>query len=354
MPAISASPTDQAGTQEATLRALLVEDEIELGRNLSRYLECHGFTIVSASTLDDGLSILEGDTPLDVVVTDIYLDERGEVPGGHRIAQAARRRVPPTPVILLTGRPSLDAALEGLREQVFDFLTKPVSMQVLAERARRAVEEQRLQQRLAELEEVTRLLSRILPNAIEAKDPSTRGHSDRVADYADTLGSRCGLDDEERRDLRLASMLHDVGKIGVPEAILTKPGALTRSERVEIEKHPEIGFRILEPMQHFPRVRDWVFQHHEHWDGHGYPCGLVGDEVALPGRILILAEVFDALATARSYKSAWPRAKIADFFEEDKGSHFDPDLSMIVATGVREFGAGFFRASSDDSQQTLF
>jgi putative two-component system response regulator len=327
-------------------RVLVVEDEVDLGHRLCRYLETRGLQVVFASSLEKALAILRQGPRIDLAITDIYLAEDEPAAGGHRIAAACRGLVPPVPVILLTGRPSLDAALEGLREHACDLLTKPLSLAQVHQRAIKAIEEGRLRRRLTELEEVNRLLSSILPNAIEAKDPLTRGHSDRVADYAAGLGLRCRLAPEESHDLRLAAMLHDVGKIGVPEAILTKPGPLTAAERREMQKHPEIGHRILEPLQHLPCVRDWVFQHHERWDGRGYPRGLAKEEVELPGRILILAEVFDALATARSYKEAWPKEKVADYFEEEAGGQFDPELARIVAEGIRRHGTRFFRAGT--------
>ena len=331
-----------------TFRVLLVEDEVHLAAQVAGYLDAHGYVVRIESQLEDALRVLHEDAELDLVISDIYLDNNSQLgtggnrPGGLIVAEACESRMPQLPVVLLTGRPSLDAALEGLRHHVFDLLTKPVELPALEQRARHAITACRLRRRVAELEEVNALLSHILPNAIEAKDPLTRGHSDRVAGYADSLGRRCGLDLEERRDLRLAAMLHDVGKIGVPEEILTKEGPLTRSERDEIEKHPGIGFKILAPLHHFPRVRDWVYQHHEHWNGRGYPEGLEGEEVALPGRILILAEVFDALATKRSYKAAWSREKIADFFDGNGGSHFDPEIAGLVADGVRSEGAAWF------------
>ncbi len=332
----------------ASLRVLVVEDETDLGENLCAWLQIQGHEVSLAQDVETATNILEQAPDLDVVLSDVYLADEGggascERPGGLVIAEVCDRRTPPIPVLLLTGRPSLDAALEGLRQQACDFLTKPVAFSELHHRMLQAVERRRLRQQVAELQEVTRVLSRALPNAIEAKDPSTRGHSDRVAEYADTLGRRCGLTEADLADLRLASMLHDVGKIGVPEAILTKEGPLTRDERTEIEKHPAIGLHILEPLRHMPNVQAWVYQHHERWDGTGYPERLHGDDVALPGRILILAEVFDALATARSYKKAWPTTRIADFFDKDRGSHFDPELSRIVADGVRRDGIGFFR-----------
>ncbi|MFQ5504915.1 MAG: HD domain-containing phosphohydrolase [Planctomycetota bacterium] len=333
------------------LRVLVVDDEAELGRSICRYFETENWKTCFAEDLETALGILQEGLDLDLVITDIYLEEGGleeggQRAGGHVLTEASQARVPPLPVILLTGRPSLDAALEGLRGHAVDFLTKPIAMKLLLKRAERAVLEQRLRKRLLELEQVNSLLTRILPNAIEAKDPTTRGHSDRVVAYADTLALKCAVSEEERKSLRLAAQLHDVGKIGIPEAILTKPGKLTREEYEIIREHPGIGYRILEPLDHLPLVRRWVYQHHERWDGKGYPEGLRGEEVALPGRILILAEVFDALATARSYKQPWSKDKIADYFEQDRGRHFDPRLSRIVAEGVRSRGTAFFRPGS--------
>lgn len=326
-------------------RVLVVEDDIELGAHLCAYLESRGLEVMLAASLLEAQHVLASDRELDLLITDIYLERApsGALPGGLVLAEVCDARRPRIPVILLTGQPSMDAALGGLRQHAFDLLTKPVSLPELHRRAVEAIEKRSLLQQLAEAEEENDILSRILPNTIEAKDPSTRGHSDRVAGYAENLGRQCGLDEGELRDLRLAAMLHDVGKIGVPEAILTKPGPLTAAERSEIQKHPEIGFKILEPLDHLPRVRSWVYEHHERWDGLGYPRGLVGEEVALPGRILIVAEVFDALATARSYKRAWPRVKIADFFEADAGKRFDPELATVVAEGVRVHGVDYFR-----------
>ena len=298
---------------------------------------------------------MDDDLDLDLLITDIYLGQETGKAGGHLLTEAAIQRSPSLPVILLTGKPSMGAALEGLRGHADDFMTKPVNFAELKRRAIGVVENKLLRRRLDELEEVNRMLSSILPAAIEAKDPTTGGHSDRVVVYTDSLARRVGVSAPQRRELRLAALLHDVGKIGIPEAILTKKGPLTSEERLVIQEHPGIGYRILAPLEQQPHVREWVYQHHERWDGAGYPEGLIGEEVALPGRILILAEVFDALATARSYKKAWRKEKIADFFEAEAGRHFDPELGRIVAEGVRHEGVAFFQDGLEGGkQQDLF
>ncbi len=333
------------------IRVLLVDDEEHLARSIGNWFKAKGCVVHTAFDLNKALSSIEALPELDLLITDVYLQSGRETPGGQIIAEYCAENRPNMPVILLTGKPSMDLAIAGIRSHAFDFLTKPVHLPVLWRRAQKAVTEMRLRARLSELERDNNLLSAILPNAIEAKDPTTRGHSDRVVRYADTLALKSGVGEEERRDLRLAAQLHDVGKIGIPESILTKPGKLNQDERLVIQQHPEIGYKIIEPLKDFPRVRDWVFQHHERWDGRGYPQGLTGEEVALPGRILILAEVYDALATTRSYKKPWSNEKIADFFDQEAGHHFDPDLGKIVAEGVRSRGAAFFQAFSDETDQ---
>ncbi|HMQ22960.1 MAG TPA: HD-GYP domain-containing protein, partial [Planctomycetota bacterium] len=324
-------------------RLLLVDSQSRSLHLAATYLERRGYIVdieVDGLAACRRIACSPQEARYDLVTSDMHVQGDG---AGFRIAEVCAECRPRIPVILLADAPSLDAALFCMRHRVADFLARPIALDDLERRIRSSIDEFRKRQRMLRFDQVEALLARVLPNVIAAKDPSTRGHSDRVAEFATQLGRRCGLDDEDLGDLRLAARLHDIGKVGVPEAILTKQGPLSRAERVEIEKHPQIGHDILEPLVGLTRVRDWVFQHHEHWDGRGYPCGLRGTEVDLPGRILIVAEVFDALATARCYKEAWSRDKIADFFEASAGRHFDPELATLVAHGVRLEGAAWFR-----------
>jgi HD-GYP domain-containing protein (c-di-GMP phosphodiesterase class II) len=166
-----------------------------------------------------------------------------------------------------------------------------------------------------------------LTRAVEAKDPSTSGHGDRVRHLCAIVGQTIGLSSRELAILDGAAALHDIGKIGVPDAVLSKPGRLTPAEFDLVKKHPEVGARILEPVPGMEEIRRCVVEHHERWDGAGYPFGRRGEEVSTPGRVLILAEVFDALAHARSYKIAWPQAEVSKYFKEGRGSRFDPELT---------------------------
>ncbi len=291
-------PGSSTGQQQSVL---LLDDEAEVLANLRATLEQAGFAVTPTQNLGEGLEALERGS-FHLVVSDLYV---GQTELGYELADAASRRSPPVPVIMLTGRPSFSGAAEALENRVAKMLAKPVDPLTLVASCRQAIHEHELRRWNEELEAQNQVLAEVLPRAIEVKDPTTSGHAERVVLYTDTLAQRCGVSTEDRASLRLAAMLHDVGKIGIPDAILTKPGGLTAEEREVINRHPAMGYEILAPLKRHENVRRWVYQHHERWDGRGYPEKLKGDEVELPGRILILAEVYDALAEERSYKKAW-------------------------------------------------
>lgn len=180
-----------------------------------------------------------------------------------------------------------------------------------------------------------------LANAVEAKDPHTQGHADRVALYCVSLAREMGWSDDVIADLRTASLLHDIGKIGIPEEILRKPGALSPEERAIMEQHPVIGDKILAPLPQLVRPRSWIFQHHERWDGKGYPRGIAGEEILPEARALIVAEVFDALVSKRSYKDAWSLEQVMTFLEENSGKHFAPDTTAAFLAILRREGEAF-------------
>jgi putative two-component system response regulator len=317
---------------------LVVDDEPDVLCGLRHVLEAEGYAVTSATDLRQAAAAMRHEQ-FHLVLTDLYL---GATELGSQIAEVARERRPHTPVIVLTGRPTFDGAQEALRRQVADIVVKPIDPPSLLATCRRVVQETELSRRNQELESANRVLTSVLPRTIEMKDPTTSGHAARVVGYTDTLANRCGVNNEDRASLRLAALLHDIGKIGVPDHILTKPGPLTADEMEVVKRHPAMGFEVLAGLADHANVRNWVYQHHERWDGKGYPNGLRGEEVALPGRILVLAEVYDALAEQRSYKPAWPVAKITALFRDQAGRQFDPDLAHLVADGLDRMGNRFF------------
>ncbi len=297
-----------------------------------------GYEIVTATTMAQARTALLSER-FDLVLSDLYL--QGEA-HGFEIAATADSLAPPVPVVLLTGHASFVAAQEAIRTKVSAILRKPADAIEILATCRRAINESQIRLRGRRLEVLNQVLAQVLSRAIEAKDPTTGGHADRVVSYADRLAERCGVGDAEREQLRLAALLHDVGKIGIPDSVLCKQGPLTPDERKIIERHPQQGYEILSALEDHENVRLWVYQHHERWDGRGYPNGLAAEEVALPGRILVLAEVYDALAEPRSYKPAWPVERIVALFRAEAGKHFDPDLANLVADGLEQQGRQFF------------
>jgi len=171
-----------------------------------------------------------------------------------------------------------------------------------------------------------------LTAAIDAKDRYTCGHSERVAHLAVQLAEQLGLDEELTERLRISGLVHDIGKIGVPESVLTKPGRLTKDEYEIIKRHPEIGVRILRDIPQLSDVLPGVLHHHERWDGRGYPYGLANEGIPLFARLLALADSFDAMSSTRTYRSAMPRPTVLDEINKGAGSQFDPHFARVFAT----------------------
>jgi len=173
---------------------------------------------------------------------------------------------------------------------------------------------------------------RALTASIDAKDPYTCGHSERVADLAASLARALGLNTDAVERIRIAGLVHDIGKIGVPEAILRKPGRLTDDEVVAMKSHPAIGHRILQDIKQLADVLPGVLHHHERYDGKGYPQGLAGEGIPLSARIIALADSFDAMSSNRTYRAALPRAKVLSEIRACAGAQFDPRMAEVFVT----------------------
>lgn len=180
-----------------------------------------------------------------------------------------------------------------------------------------------------------------LVSAIDARDPYTHGHSERVAELSWTLARQVGLGTEAARNVRLAGILHDIGKIGLPDYILTKPGKLTPGEFSLVKSHPEMGARIAGHVGPLAPVVDGILYHHERVDGTGYPQALKGEAIPLPGRIVAVADTFDAMTSPRSYRGAVPRWKALKFLKETRGTKYEPKvvnalIQICAASGLRK------------------
>jgi putative two-component system response regulator len=239
------------------------------------------------------------------------------------------------PVILLTSLNSDADRIHGIMCGADDFLNKPVNKHELLARAHSLL---RLKHFTDELDNAEHVLFS-LALSIEAKDPYTEGHCDRLSKYSVALGEKLGLSEELRVALRRGGLVHDIGKLAVPESILLKPGALTPEERKIMEKHTIDGERICTPLRSFRHVLPIIRHHHEKWDGSGYPDGLKGEQIPLTARILQVTDIYDALTTDRPYRKALAQGKaFAILHEEVKRGWWDGAILEEFEAVVHGYG----------------
>lgn len=249
-----------------------------------------------------------------------------------------------TPVIFLTGNEDEDTETKGLSLGAMDFIRKPFVASVLVLRVKHAVELIRLQRNLEGMvEEKTRENENLflhvvesLADAIDAKDNYTKGHSGRVAIYSKEIAKRYGYDEKHQEQIFMMGLLHDVGKIGVPDEVINKPGRLTDEEFAKIKKHPGIGGKILGNIKEMPSLAAGAKWHHERYDGKGYPEGLSGEDIPEEARIIAVADAYDAMTSTRSYRGALPVEVVRGEIEKGKGSQFDPKFADIMIEMIDE------------------
>ena len=301
---------------------LLIDDERMYRLIVGDYLRDSGYAVLEAESSAEGLRIFDNARP-DIVITDLRM------PGGdgNQVVTRLQDIAPDTPVIIISGTANLEEALGTLREGACDFIPKPVremdrikqAIDAAMEKSRqnqesrfikRALEDE-ITQRTCELRELNAQLKHALESTVNAmgvivaqKDPYTAGHNERVARIAMALGQSMGLPQKRIETLRVAGNLHDIGKISVPEEILNKPGRLTPEEFEQVKSHPETGFEILKDIPFHGPVAEIVLQHHERYNGSGYPRGLKRDEALLEARILSVADIYEALTSDRPYRQA--------------------------------------------------
>jgi response regulator RpfG family c-di-GMP phosphodiesterase len=321
-------------------RILVVEDEPEIRRFVREYLEWLGYDVTTAADAASALAQLDG-TPLDLLLTDLRL------PGtsGLDLMLRVREHSPGTRLILMSAHADARAAAQAIDRGVDHLVLKPFDPADLRDRIRDSLERRRaaqekererhslrarLQQKQVEGNRWVRRAAHALASAVEVKDKYTAGHASRVTAYAMVLAEELGGVDLER--FRLACDLHDVGKIGVPDAVLNCPRRLSDEEYALVTGHPEMGERILGPLIDDSVVLGTVRSHHERWDGLGYPDGLRGDEILLEARILAVADALDAMTSSRAYRSALPWDAAVEEILRCAGSQFDPEVVAAFET----------------------
>jgi putative two-component system response regulator len=312
----------------ASPRILIVDDLRENREILSGLLEPEGYRVETAADGQEGVERALADPP-DLILMDVAMPRLNGFEACRRLKADERTHL--VPLVLVTGLVAREDRIEGIAAGCDDFLTKPVDSEQLVARTRSLLRSKALVDELERAENV--LVS--LANAIDAKDAYTRGHSDRVAHYAESLGGAAGLGRTERRNLRRAGLLHDIGKIGTRNEYLNKPGPLTLEEYEQVKLHPVIGAEICKPLRTIAPLLDLIRGHHERLDGRGYPDGLQGEAISLPLRCLTLADVYDALTSDRAYRKAMPRdAALRVMQQEATNGMWDARLLDLFAAKV--------------------
>ncbi|MBI2808655.1 MAG: response regulator [Planctomycetes bacterium] len=299
---------------------LVIDDDAAVAGLLEHLLETAGHQVTLARDGREGLALV-GTNKFDLVLTDLDMPHFDGHDVCHRIKQEPATRL--IPVLMITGRNAQEAKLRAWELGADDYLTKPFDTVEVLARCRSLLRVKQLMDELDSAEAVVFAFAR----AVEAKCRYTWGHSERVAAGAVGLAQRLGLPEADQGVLRKGAMLHDIGKINIPDAILNKPGALTAAEYEIVKQHPTQGARIVEPLQSIRDTIPLIRWHHERLDGQGYPDGLFGGAIPLMARILAVADVFDAISSERPYRPALSLPEsFAILRTNAAGGGLDPEL----------------------------
>jgi putative two-component system response regulator len=308
---------------------LVAEDDVATRALLRAALERADYRV---RDFEDGASALADIVrhPPDVVLLDVGMPEMDGLEVTRRLRQDPQTAL--LPIILVTARGRLEDKVAGLDAGASDFITKPFEPAELLARVRSNL---RLSQALTRLEN-TRDVLVALASAVDAKDPLTEHHCGRVAEEAIALASAAGLSEDEIEAIGYGAVLHDVGKIGIAERVLGKPGLLTDAERLEMQRHPAIGSDIIAPLRLGKVVGPIIRSHHEHWDGSGYPDGLKGEAIPIGARIVSIVDAYDAMTHDRPYRAAMSAEDARRELIRCRGSQFDSQLIELYLLILRD------------------
>jgi putative nucleotidyltransferase with HDIG domain len=356
---------------------LFVDDEVNILKALRRLLRHEDLNVLSATSSDEAMRVLEK-TQAQVVVSDQRMPETS----GIDLLSSVRERYPDVVRMMLTGYTEMNIAVEAInRGEIYRLITKPWNDDELRATIRQAFEQADLKAEVRHLNQITReqnfklqdmnrnLEEKVrertklvalkhqelrtayvqtvgaLAEAVDAKDAYTRGHSERVGVYASKVAREMGHGKEFIERVYIAGLLHDVGKIGVPDQVILKPDKLDSAEYEQMKRHPEIGAKILEPVDFLRDVAPCVRHHHEWFDGssRGYPDRLRGDKIPLPSRVILVSDTVEAMTSDRPYRKALPFETVFSELTKFSGSQFDPTCVDAMVRLLEREGPGFIR-----------
>jgi len=300
-------------------RVLIADDESALRKGLVFLLRKEGYEPLEARDGREALDLVFALLP-DLILLDLMMPELSGLEVCRQLKRHEETRL--IPVVMITAVHSQDEKLKAIDAGADDFLNKPINIAELRARVKSLLRMKHLNDLLDHSDTVIASLA----NAIEAKDKYTEGHNERVSRYAVALSRAAGLSERDQEIVRMAGILHDIGKIGVPDTVLNKNGPLDDQEFSRILAHPEKGEKILEPLRSLGGVRDVVLYHHERYDGRGYPLGLKGYQIPLCARIVAIADSYDAMTTTRPYRKGLSREIAIRELQDKAGLMWDPDL----------------------------
>jgi len=309
-------------------RILVVDDQRQNREILAGLLEPEGYAVAMAGDGQEAVDLALADPP-DLILMDVSMPRLTGFEACKLLKADEKTHL--VPIVLVTGLVAREDRLQGIAAGCDDFLTKPVDAEQLMARTRNLLRTKALVDELEQAENV--MVS--LATALDAKDNYTRGHSERVATYAEALGGAVGMGRLDRKNLRRAGLLHDIGKIGIPLDYIEKPGPLTHEEYEVVKQHPRIGYEICKPLRTMVPLLLLIRGHHERLDGRGYPDGLKGEEVPLSLRCLSISDVYDALTSDRAYRKALSRESAVVIMREEAGvGMWDEKLIDVFADKV--------------------
>lgn len=327
---------------------ILVVDDDKMSLMLAKKVLGTKYQVDTAQTADEVYDFLRSNTP-QLIMLDYLMPDVNGLEILRKIHTMKGKE--DIPVVFLTSESSHEAEVEFFKAGAMDCISKPFVAEVVLQRINRILElrylqnslEREVDKKTKELKashiKVRNLSTQImlsLTSAIDAKDTYTKGHSSRVAKYSREIARRMGKTQEEIDEVYYAGLLHDVGKIGIPNAIINKPGRLTDEEFAVIKTHPAIGAGILENISEMPNLSLGAHYHHERYDGKGYPDGLFGKEIPEMARIIGTADAYDAMSSKRSYRDVLPQEVVRAEIEQGKGTQFDPGIADIMLTIIDE------------------
>jgi putative nucleotidyltransferase with HDIG domain len=327
-------------------KILVVDDEEAIREVISTLLMAQGYACTVCPNGRAGLEAFRKDS-FDLVLSDIVMPEMD----GLKLLGELRMEDPDVPVIMVTAMHDISIALEAIRSGAYDYILKPFEKDQLHLSVRRALEHrqlvlenrsyqsdlehlvaertQQLSIALQDLEQSYDYTLEALGGALDAKDAETEGHCQRVTAFTITIAKAMGVDKGLLRHIARGAFLHDIGKMGVPDSILRKPGPLTEEERAVMRKHCEIGFAVLERIPFLKEAAEIVLSHQECYDGSGYPRGLKGDQIPLGARIFAVADTLDAMISDRPYRKALPISAAREEIRRYSGRQFDPQVVQV-------------------------